>query len=81
MADDNARSQSPLRRLAVLRWISVALPWVASLFFLFTMEHRGFWEVDGPYRGVISVVVLAMGLMLSFVVYSVIGDPEERAKK
>jgi hypothetical protein len=46
------------------------LPWAAVLYLHYWLEHAGIWAVDMPFRAAISIVLLALGMGLSFLLYS-----------
>lgn len=48
------------------------VPWALSLYLLYRLEHREIWAVDMPYRGLVSVFLIATGMGLSFLLHSVI---------
>lgn len=56
-----------LRTVAIVV-VSLA-PWVGSLYLHYWLEHGGIWEVDRPYRAIISLLLLALGMMASFLLY------------
>ena len=57
-----------LRRAAV---IAVALiPWTLTLYLHYWLEHGEVWEVHMAYRALISVVLLAAGMIASLLLYS-----------
>ncbi len=53
-------------------------PWALSLYLHYWLEHREIWAVDMPYRGLLSVVLIASAMALSFFLHSVLAD---RARK
>lgn len=64
---------------ALIRWLNrlaryglVLLPWVLSLYLHYWLLDTGTWEPRTPFRGLLSVALLATGLGLSFVVYSLL---------
>jgi ABC-type uncharacterized transport system permease subunit len=63
---------TPFRNLlARLARIALALlPWVASLHLLYWLEHGGVWSVDMPFRALLSVLVIAIGMLLSFLLHA-----------
>jgi hypothetical protein len=51
--------------------VAVSLvPWLMSAFVLYWLETGEIWTIDTPHRGKISVVILAIGMGLSFLVKS-----------
>ena len=64
--------QNDVRALAgYLTRIVVALgPWALSLYLQYEFEYGGLWEVDMPYRAGLSVLLIALGMLTSFYLYS-----------
>ncbi|WOJ95812.1 hypothetical protein R0137_11215 [Congregibacter brevis] len=56
-----------------LRTVASLMPWAAALYLHYYLEDAGVWQVDMPFRGAISVTLLGVGMLLSFVLYSVLG--------
>lgn len=54
----------------VLRFMLVPLPWILSLHALYWMESEGIWDPHTAFRGLVSVLILAAGIAMSFTVYS-----------
>jgi hypothetical protein len=46
------------------------VPWVISMFALYWLEYGQIWTTETAHRGKISVVILAVGMGLSFLVHS-----------
>ncbi len=46
------------------------LPWLASMYLFYWLDHSGTWSRETPHRGKLSVLLLAAGMASSFVVYS-----------
>lgn len=46
------------------------IPWSITLYIQFWLERDAVWEVSMPYRSLISVVLLVVGMGLSFVLYN-----------
>ena len=46
------------------------LPWMAALYLLYRLEHGGVWSVEMPFRALISVCIIAAGMVLSFLLHS-----------
>jgi hypothetical protein len=49
------------------------LPWALALYLLYWLEHGDVWAVDMPFRGLVSVIILAVGMGLSFALHSFLG--------
>jgi hypothetical protein len=48
------------------------LPWAFALYLHYRFEHGGVWRVEMPFRALISVVILALGMGLSLLLHSLI---------
>jgi hypothetical protein len=46
------------------------VPWVLSAYLLYWLEYGEIWTTETAHRGKISVVILAIGMGLSFLVHS-----------
>lgn|GEM_PF-758722 len=69
-AKSSEREYRPLSAgLRAVRYALPALPWLLSTYALYWLEYGGIWEVDAPYRGLLSLLILAAGLFASFLVY------------
>jgi hypothetical protein len=56
--------------LGIVRIIVSLLPWTAALYLHFWLEHGGVWQVDMPFRALVSVILLAIGMGLSLALHS-----------
>ena len=45
-------------------------PWVASMFLLYWLEYGQIWTTETAHRGKISVMILLIGMGLSFLIHS-----------
>jgi hypothetical protein len=45
-------------------------PWVISMYTLYWLEYGEIWTTDTPHRGKTSVIILVVGMALSFFVKS-----------
>ena len=45
------------------------LPWVVSMFALYWLEYGEIWTTATPHRGKTSVIILMIGMGLSFLLY------------
>lgn len=72
MTGDGATMWSPLFRAVdlVIRTLLVLAPWCGSLYLQAWLEHAQVWAVDQPFRGLISVALLALGMVGSFLLVS-----------
>ena len=46
------------------------IPWILASYAFFWLHDSGTWTVDTPHRGKISVVILASGMVVSFLLHS-----------
>ncbi|MBT5005909.1 MAG: hypothetical protein HOM95_04380 [Halieaceae bacterium] len=51
-------------------WCSVLAPWMFSLYLHFWLDQSQTWSPDKPLRGMFSVMLLGLGMALSFVTFS-----------
>lgn len=62
------------------RIVLALLPWAFALYLHYRFEHGGVWDVDMPFRALISVVILTLGMGLSFFLHSLLNSlPSNRA--
>ena len=47
------------------------VPWIVAMYVFFWLDSSGTWTPDTPHRGKMSVVLLAGGMLLSFLAYSI----------
>jgi len=45
-------------------------PWLISMYALYWLDYSEIWTSETPHRGKISVAILAIGMLLSFLVQS-----------
>ncbi|MBM4219312.1 MAG: hypothetical protein FJ171_06675 [Gammaproteobacteria bacterium] len=45
-------------------------PWVLALYVFYRLQSSGIWTADTPHRGKLSVLLLAAGMLLSFLAQS-----------
>ena len=51
--------------------VAVALtPWLIAMYVFYWLDSSGTWTSETPHRGKISVAVLAVGMLSSFLIYS-----------
>ncbi len=53
----------------IARIVVSLLPWVAALYLLYRLEHGGIWAVDMPFRALLSIAILGVGMGLSFLLH------------
>ena len=56
-----------VRRLIL--WCAVSLPWLITLYLHFWLVLNDSWSPEQPYRGLISVLLLALGMLMSFLLH------------
>ncbi len=69
-----------LKELA-LRTFKAAIsltPWLIAMYVFYWLDSSGSWTSDTPHRGKISVVLLAGGMLLSFLLHSRLGGRESK---
>ncbi len=54
----------------VLQIAIAVTPWVISMFTLYWLEHGEIWTTETAHRGKISVSILLVGMVLSFLILS-----------
>lgn len=54
----------------LIRVILTALPWVLSMYTLYWLEYGEIWTLATPHRGKTSVIILLVGMSLSFFLYT-----------
>lgn len=66
----------PARR--VLAAALASAPWMASMYAFFWLHDRGVWNAQTPHRGKLSVVLLAAGMLGSFLLHSQLEKRRQR---
>lgn len=46
------------------------MPWVVSMYMLYWLEYGQIWTLETPHRGKSSVIILMIGMALSFLLYT-----------
>ena len=64
-------ARSPLS--AIVRTAVSLTPWVCALYLLYWLEHSGVWSADMPLRALFSLLIIAVGMLLSFVLHTGLG--------
>ena len=62
-------------RTKTLKALKVAVavtPWLLSMYVFYYLDSSGTWSSETPHRGKISVAILAAGMALSFIIYSLL---------
>ena len=50
-------------------WCVVLLPWLAALYLHYWLDQSDSWWAELPYRGLMSVLILALGMVISFLLH------------
>lgn len=66
----SSAANSPLNR--VLKLAIAALPCLLSMYTLYWLEYGGIWAPDAPHRGKSSVIILLIGMGVSFLLFSML---------
>lgn len=68
--------QSGVRRAVK---IAVAMtPWILSMYTLYWLEHGEVWTTETAHRGKISVTILVIGMVSSFLIMSFFAARQKR---
>lgn len=54
----------------ILRIAIIALPCLLSMYTLYCLEYGEIWALDTPHRGKSSVIILLLGMGLSFLLFA-----------
>ena len=49
-------------------------PWVISMYVFYWLESSGIWTSETPHRGKLSVALLAIGMLASFLLHSYLSE-------
>ena len=60
-------SQIPTRR--IIEFLLALSPWALSLYAHYWLQQGELWNVESPYRALISVVLIGLGMLYSFLLY------------
>ena len=58
---------SNMRRL--MGWCVVMVPWLAALYLHFWLVESEAWAPEQSYRGLMSLLLLALGMLISFLLH------------
>jgi len=50
-------------------WCAVSLPWLIALYLHFWLVQNDGWSPEQLYRGPMSVLLLALGMLMSFLLH------------
>ena len=53
----------------LMSWCVVMLPWLISLYLHFWLIQTNAWSPEQSSRGLMSVLLLALGMLISFFLY------------
>ena len=53
-------------------WCVVLLPWLAALYLHYWLDQSNSWSAEQPYRGLMSVLILALGMVMSFLLHDLL---------
>ena len=65
----------------VLRIAIAFTPWLISMYVFYWLDYSETWTSETAHRGKISVVILAVGMGLSFLVQSHFAEREQKKKR
>lgn len=54
----------------ITRTVLALLPWAGALYLLYWLEQGGVWSVEMPFRALFSVLIIAAGMLLSFLLHT-----------
>lgn len=68
---DSPMAQSLKNRVCRLAIACAALiPWLLAMYAFYWLDASGTWTAETPHRGKMSVGLLAIGMTLSFLIYT-----------
>ena len=53
----------------LLTWSIVILPWLITLYLHFLLAQSDAWSPEQPFRGLMSVLLLGLGMLISFLLH------------
>jgi len=53
----------------LLTWSIVILPWLITLYLHFWLAQSDAWSPEQPGRGLMSVLLLGLGMLISFLLH------------
>jgi hypothetical protein len=53
----------------LMGWCVVMLPWLVALYLHFWLAESEVWGPEQSYRGLMSVLLLALGMLISFLLH------------
>ena len=73
MSDSNKISAAYVVKLVI-----AFLPWLISMYTLYWLEHDAIWTPETPHRGKTSFIILLVGMVLSFLLYTRLIERKKR---
>ena len=61
-----------------LRAIVAGLPWILAMYLFFWLDSSGTWPRETPHRGKMSVALLAVGMIATFLALSRINKRDDQ---
>ena len=55
---------------AALKIVIALVPWLAAMYLFYWLDSSGTWTRETPHRGKLSVLILGLGMLLSFLVHA-----------
>jgi len=68
--------ESRVRR--ALKIAVATTPWILSMYTLYWLEHGEIWTTETAHRGKISVTILVVGMVSSFLIMSYVAARQKR---
>ena len=53
----------------LMNWCIVMMPWLVALYLHFWLAESEVWAPEQSYRGLMSVLLLALGMLISFLLH------------
>ncbi len=54
------------------------VPWLISMYILYWLEYGQIWTTETAHRGKIAVMILATGMVLSFLLHSYLAGRQQK---
>lgn len=58
----------------IVQSVLASIPWLSAMYLLFLIEKNGVWTIDTPFRDVMSIAIVATGMVISFLLQSKVLD-------
>lgn len=59
-----------IRFRSLLKSAVAVAPWLASMYFLYWLGKNEIWVPETPFRDVITIAIVAVGMIMSFLIQS-----------